>query len=647
MTPGATCAGRQTSKKKKLQRDRDPRATISRRIPGSPKKAVATMKFVFARVLNAALALAALFSVSGPAHSNEPKSDESRLEAALARLEAQIPLTAADHTALKKAALARKLPGLRVCGDPGNLPLSDINREGYQNKIIELLTKEMGTYVTYFWRPYLERGITRQTFETGDCDVLLDLPIGFERVLTSEPIYKTTYVLAYRNDKGLDLSGLDDPKLKDLTIGTFQTSGGRQALARRGIRTNVKLHVLSHNSDLDPENQPWKQVEQMVEGKLDVVVVWGPFAGWVQKVKGAPISIKPINLEEHEIPLEFEVGIGLRKIDWVLKYKFDLALEARKTEIEKILRDYGVPLVQCSRCMVAGDLQAHGVYEKPAETSSDNAPVAIAPDQKVTRQRLEAWLNDGADIDQELSNAVLAGDLARMAFLIEKGADVNKLDQQGYAALHIAARHRRAELISALLAYKADINVRDRDGFTPLHHAVLRNHPESIKALASRGAEIEARTSTGFTPLALAIIEDQFKSAYALIEVGAPVDTPVGEAQLTPLMLTAGKEGRLLSLGAGTTRVEKWNPKDPGQLEVARALIDKGAKVNAVSNSGLTALLLAAAHNNAPIVGLLAEAGANLAAKTPGGKTASELARDNGNAAVVSLITLLSQARPN
>ncbi|MEQ1714740.1 MAG: quinoprotein dehydrogenase-associated putative ABC transporter substrate-binding protein, partial [Hyphomicrobium sp.] len=68
-----------------------------------------------------------------------------RLDAALARLEAQIPLTAADHTALKKAALARKLSGLRVCGDPGNMPLSDINREGYQNKIIEMLATEMGT----------------------------------------------------------------------------------------------------------------------------------------------------------------------------------------------------------------------------------------------------------------------------------------------------------------------------------------------------------------------------------------------------------------------------------------------------------------------------------------------------------------------
>lgn len=593
----------------------------------------------------AVAALLCLSAILLAAADDLSEKDKHRLEAALARLEAQIPLTAADHTALKKAALARKLPGLRVCGDPGNMPLSDINRAGFQNKIIELLAQEMGTSVTYFWRPYLERGITRQTFESGDCDVLLDLPTGFERVLTTEPIYKTAYVLAYRTDKGFDIANLDDPKLHTLRLGTFQTSAARQALAKRGIRTNVSLHVLSHNSDLNPKSQPIHQVQKMIDGSLDAVGVWGPFAGYMQKVKGAPIKVQPINLDDDDVPLEFELAIALRKIDWVLKYKFDLALEARKGEVEKILREFGVPLVQCSKCTVAGDLPAHGLYIKPTEATTAPEGVPIAPDQKVTRERLDAWLKDGADLNQELSNATLASDLARMALLIERGANVNALDVQGYAPLHLAARHRRAELISALLAYKADINLKDRDGFSALHHAVLRNHPESIKALAARGAAIEAPTPTGFTPLALAIIEDKYKSAMALIEAGANVDSAVGDANLSPLMLTSGKEARVLSLAAGVSRVEKLNPKDPGQLEVAKALIDKGAKVNAVSSSGVTPLLLAAAHNNAPIVGLLVEAGADLSSKTPAGETAEQLARANGNNAVVSLLNLMSQAK--
>lgn len=558
-----------------------------------------------------------------------------------------MPLTSADHNALKKAALERKLTALRVCGDPGNLPLSDINRQGYQNKIIELIAAEMGTTVTYFWRPYLERGITRQTFESGDCDVLLDLPVGFERVLTTEPIYRTTYVLAYRSDRGLRIKNLDDPQLTKLSIGTYQTSGARMALAGRGIRGNVKLHVLSHNADLDPKMQPYQQVQDVLDGKLDVAAVWGPFAGWL-KQKGEPLVVQPINLDDDDVPLEFDLAIGLRKIDWILKYKFDLALDSKKAEIDKILRDYGVPLVQCSRCIVAGDLPSHGIYTKITDADDNpDAHPAIAPDQKVTRERLEAWLKDGANVNDELGNAVLAGDKDRISFLIEKGADVNKRDNEGYAPLHTAARNKRAEIITLLLAHGADANLKDRDGFTPLQHAVLRDSAAGIEALKRGGADLEQRTPSGVTPLALALLEDKFKAALALINVGAEIEATDSVAKLTPLLIVAGKEGRVMTLSAGVQRVEKVNPQDPDLIDVAKALIAKGAKIDALSATGLTPLLLAAAHNNAPIVGLLAQAGANQSIKTPKGQTAADLAKQNGNTAVVSLLNLLSQARSN
>lgn len=606
------------------------------------------IKFIFCRarvntLASVFLTISVAAAMAGDATADK---DKLRLETALAHLEAQIPLTSADHSALKKAAMERQVPGLRVCGDPGNLPLSDINRAGYENKIIETIAAEMGTTVTYFWRPYLERGITRQTFESGDCDVLLDLPTGFERVLETEPIYRTTYVLAYRDDRGLKIKNLDDPQLRTLSIGTYQTSGLRMALAERGIRENVVLHVVSHNADLDPAAQPWRQVQDVIDGKLDVAAVWGPFAGWLKKAKGAPLVVQPVNLDEDDVPLEFDLAIGLRKIDWILKYKFDLALEARKAEIGRILRDYGVPLVQCSRCVVPGDLPSHGTYTKPVDDET-TPHVAIAPDQKVDRERLEAWLKGGANINQELSNAVLASDIERVAFLIDKGAELNRLDVEGYAPLHIAARNENAKVIGLLVARKADVNFKDRDGYTALQHAVLRNSAPAVEALASHGASLEERTPSGVTPLALAILESKYKAAMALINAGADVETPDGEARLTPLMLVAGSEDRELTLSAGVSRIEKVSPSDPGLLEVARAMIAKGAKVNEVSGSGVTALLLAAAHNNAPIVGLLVQSGADPKIKTPQGQTAADLARQNGNSSVVSLLNLLSQAGSN
>jgi ankyrin repeat protein len=191
------------------------------------------------------------------------------------------------------------------------------------------------------------------------------------------------------------------------------------------------------------------------------------------------------------------------------------------------------------------------------------------------------------------------------------------------------------------------IDAGDADGFTPLVHAVIRDHKPSVELLAKRGANLESKAQGGFTPLAVAIVESKLAAAMALIAAGAPVGTPSGEAGLTPLMLAAGKEPVELSLGAGRHLIEKPDPHYPGTLEVARALIERGADVNALSGTGVTALMLAAAHNIAPMVGLLVQSGADVARKSADGKTALEIAQENGNHTVVSTLRLLEQSGSN
>ena len=262
---------------------------------------------------------------------------------------------------------------LNVCADPGNMPLSNIKREGFQNKIAELLAKAMGARLEYHWQPFIERGLTRATFEEHMCDVMFDIPANYGRLLTTFPVYKTPYVLVYRNDKGLEITGLDDPKLKDLKIGVFQTSGIRMALAKRGIVDNLKLQTQTHDADIVLENQPWYIVQRMLNGEFDVAAVFGPFAGWVKTMKGEPITILPVNMMDDEVPLEFELGLGVRRTDAFLKYMIEFALEDHEDDIEKILKDYGVPLVQCSKCIVPGDLPAHGTYTQVAQTGLQGA----------------------------------------------------------------------------------------------------------------------------------------------------------------------------------------------------------------------------------------------------------------------------------
>ena len=184
-----------------------------------------------------------------------------------------------------------------------------------------------------------------------------------------------------------------------------------------------------------------------MNGDLDVAAVFGPFAGWVKTMKDEPLTILPVNLQDDKVPLEFELAIGVRKTDAFLKYMLEFALEDHAEEVEKILKDYGVPLVQCSKCIVAGDLPAHGSYIALADQKFEARPDLASPDQVVTKEKLESWLAEGADLSQELSNAIDANDFDRVKFLVEKGADVNKPDPQGWTPLQNAARQRRDEMI--------------------------------------------------------------------------------------------------------------------------------------------------------------------------------------------------------
>ena len=274
------------------------------------------------------------------------------------------------------------------------MPLSNIKREGFQNKIATLLGEATGARVNYSLASLPRaRPDPRRPSMQDMCDVMFDMPANYGPLLTTFPVYKTTYVLAYRSDKGIEIKGLDDPKLKDLKIGVFQTSGIREALAKRGIINNVKLQVQTHDADLVPENQPWYVVQQVLDGELDVAAVLGPFAGWVKTMKGEPITILPVNLMDDRMPLEFELAIGVRKTDAFLKYMLEFALEDTQEEVEKILKDYGVPLVQCSRCVVAGDLPAHGSYIQLAQTrTSRRAPTSPRPTRWSPRRSSRAGL---------------------------------------------------------------------------------------------------------------------------------------------------------------------------------------------------------------------------------------------------------------
>jgi len=324
----------------------------------------------------------------------------------------------------------------------------------------------------------------------------------------------------------------------------------------------------------------------------------------------------------------------VRKSDVLLKYILDYALDDNKAQITKILNDYGVPLVQCSRCVVEGTLPAHGSYTKPIQSQTAQGGES-ASEEAAALKALKARVAAGADLNRELSDAVDANDLARVKFLLSEGANVNARSGQGYTPLTSAARQRYTDMINLLLEHKANVNARDADNMTPLLEAVIRGDVPSIKVLVAHGANIQARGPQGFDPLALAIEERRYEAAKTLINAGAKVNLAVGEQRLTPLMITAAESAP----APGVIFV----PTSTRPIDIAKLLIKHGAEVNAKDKTGMTALMVAASHNNTPMVGLLLQSGADATAKNEQGQTALAIAQLNGNKEAAQAISVLSK----
>jgi mxaJ protein len=239
---------------------------------------------------------------------------------------------------------------LRVAADPNNLPFSNDRREGFENRIVELVARELGAKVEYTWRAQ-RRGFFRETMKEGNCDLVAGVPRGFDPVLTTSPYYRSGYVLVQHSERGLRFESLDHPELRALTIGVqmigddFANTPPAHALSRRGITQNVRGY--SVYGDYREPNPPARIVDAVARGEVDVACVWGPLAGYFARQHGTRLVVTPLPSFDvpSQQPFAFEIAMGVRKSNPALRDELNVVLARKQPEIDAILREFGVPLL--------------------------------------------------------------------------------------------------------------------------------------------------------------------------------------------------------------------------------------------------------------------------------------------------------------
>ena len=237
---------------------------------------------------------------------------------------------------------------LRVCADPNNLPFSNQQEEGLENRLARLLARELGARVEYTWWAQ-RRGFVRNTLKAGLCDVVMGVPRDYELALTTRPYYRSSYVFVSREEAGPPVRSFDDVRLRRLRIGLHVVGDDAaavppaHALSRRGIVDNVRGYSLY--GDYRQDSPPQDLLRALERGEVDVAVVWGPLAGYFAKHSQAKLRLAPVaaHAKDAHLPFAFDISLGVRRGQDALKRELERALAHRQREVQQLLADYGVP----------------------------------------------------------------------------------------------------------------------------------------------------------------------------------------------------------------------------------------------------------------------------------------------------------------
>ena len=211
---------------------------------------------------------------------------------------------------------------------------------------------------------------------------------------------------------------------------------------------------------------------------------------------------------------------------------------------------------------------------------------------------------------ETLLQAVQRGDAATAEeVLAANPSAAGERDAQGTSAVLHAAYARRQDLVDLLRPHLGPLDVWEA--------AALGDETRLFELLDVDPDLATAEAGDGFSPLGLAAFFGHRGCVAALLARGAdPSQRAANPLQVQPL------HSAMVSA-------------DP---EIARALLQAGAEVDARQQGGVTPLMAAAPGGSVELVRLLLDAGADPSLQDDAGRTAAAWATDRGQAATAALL---------
>ena len=313
---------------------------------------------------------------------------------------------------------------LRVCADPRNLPFSNEKGEGFENKLAELFAAKLQKKIDYMYFPQAT-GFVRMTLGAHRCDVIMGFPQGDDLVQGTNPYYRTAYALVSKQNSGLDdVTTLEDARLKGKHIGIVAGTPPATNMAVNGLMTNAKPYPLMIDTRVDSSAEA--MINDLNKGEIDAAILWGPMAGFYAKKANPPLHVTPLVNEKTGPQLVYRIGMGVRRADQNWKRLLNRLIQENQPEINKILFDYGVPLLDENNQPISrgdGDEVAMIRYAASVSACADGAR------RRRTRRRTRARARGVSHRRLSSAGSRYAGRCAR-SFDRGSGGDLARQDRR-------------------------------------------------------------------------------------------------------------------------------------------------------------------------------------------------------------------------
>lgn len=294
---------------------------------------------------------------------------------------------------------------------------------------------------------------------------------------------------------------------------------------------------------------------------------------------------------------------------------------------------------------------------------------------------------DSQDISEStpLHYAVIDGDITRVKFLLDNGADSNIQNNKGESAYKVALNENKRAIVSMI--EKADVSLAmdgddldaafmrackngrrgvaemlvksgnidvtyvDDMGRTPLHYIAKMGMTALGKFLIENGVDVNYTDNKNQTALHFAAGNLQKEIFKLLLENGADLNiaddngvlpihliTNRGQHDMLRMLLQKGADiGTMTNEGQSLLHVACYTRG----RECVRVLLDEGINPNILDRTGVTPLIISVNINQKEIVKLLAAAGADIHSKDLDGDEAIHIAAMRGFKDMLALLLTL------